>query len=256
MLDKTAFPEREPAPRTDKRGKRRAARRAEWDPLAEAFRDHGIDPSEPDAEKRLLLMMARRFYPKPWRPRDEGWRAQFISDVIDVIGDHGCGLSQERIAELLKERHPERYGTAAATWLRQRVSISYKASPEEIWRALELVNAEKAAGLKAADDARRRSIEQDFKQLEERLKQRGMKGLALWAKLDQHFLRHYCVDPEERKRQWKIVLEQHPPELPGPQPNEALHELERRLKLDNEHGRNILRQRLAELREPIPSRPA
>ena len=147
----TKKPERGLAPTKGKRGKRRVGRRADWDPIAEAFRDHGIDPNEPDAQERLLKAMALERYPERGRPRGSSkWdlrrRAQLLCDVILIQDDHGVfspgemRRSNKQIAELLKVRHPDRYATESTSWLRQCVSmVTHVGSDEDVRAVLDLL---------------------------------------------------------------------------------------------------------------------
>jgi hypothetical protein len=102
-------------------------KRAEWDPLAEAFRDHGLDPSEPDARERLLQSMVLRNYPKrAKRGRPKGskklnrkWRLQLFLDWLQLKQQVSWKLSKRRGAGLLKAKFSERYKTVTPEWLRQ-----------------------------------------------------------------------------------------------------------------------------------------
>jgi hypothetical protein len=235
MLDKN--PERGRALTKGKRGKRRAARRAEWNPLAEAFRDHGIDPSEPDAREQLLETMVLRHYHQPWRPKgsskwDERRRAQLMWDVLKLKKDFSPGegkrkLNNKQIAGLLKERYPDRYPTESTPWLRQCVSMVDQArvqlSEEDLCATLILVTASER--IPATDAARRHDLVLEVdKHFQQRVNwERVCKSMALVTGLISLLPLNPELDTEDTKQLRKFFKGDHLKEEDAKRLLEAVH---------------------------------
>ena len=91
--------------------------------LSQAFRYFGLNPNKPKDRDRLLELMARQLFGRQ-RGRPPGtvkltvdWYLQLMRDSLEV--DMACRLTQTKVAELLKEKFPKKYGHLTAEWLRQ-----------------------------------------------------------------------------------------------------------------------------------------
>ena len=106
-----------------------ADKSAAGDPLDDAFRHFGLNPSNVEDRNKLLQLMAQERFGRRRRGRPLGtkgankltqaWYLQLIGDVLLIKRRHPAKLSRAELGRLLKRNFKERYRHVSAEWLRQ-----------------------------------------------------------------------------------------------------------------------------------------